>query len=121
GIKNDMKKPKNITEKGTMRTKNSEKILLEWSEEVLKKGKKNGKKRVCVLNVGGRWRIKNGGLVKDVGNKKGEKIMKTRIKDKRHKFLRKPCKKCKKMFQRVSKFNQVCEDCLNKHGRWGKR
>jgi len=43
--------------------------------------------------------------------------MSTRIKSGKHKFLNKPCKRCEKIFQPESKYNNICSECIRKSGR----
>ena len=44
--------------------------------------------------------------------------MGTRISDKNHKFLKRPCVRCDKMFSRSTKFSQTCDSCLKKYEEW---
>lgn len=52
----------------------------------------------------------------------GEK-MTTRIKGANHKFLRRPCEKCRETFRPSSKFSYVCDACKDKieWGKWFKK
>jgi len=46
----------------------------------------------------------------------------TRTTDPKHKFLRKPCKKCERIFLPVSRYNYICPECIEEkeRRRWGK-
>jgi len=46
--------------------------------------------------------------------------MTTRRTDTNHKFFKRHCKKCDKLFKPTSKFNYVCEKCLSKNNSWRK-
>jgi len=46
--------------------------------------------------------------------------MTTRRTDTNHKFFKRNCKKCKKLFVPTSKFNYVCDKCLSKNNDWRK-